>query len=172
MRMWTNNRVAQSITGAIIVTGISAALMLLPALHLGPLSGWLAGDASRSRHANPPQSTARQDASGAATLPAGGAGSSSETATAAPTAAPGGQSGQPVDLHGHIAAVSTAGGYFTFQELGGPLDTISVNGSTRFSGSASSLATLTTGRAAEVTAVRQSAEAWLAVLVNEADNNG
>lgn len=172
MRMWTNNRVAQSITGAIIVAGIGAALMLLPALRLGPLSGWLAGDSSQSRHANAPQSTARQDASGAATVSAGGAGSSSATATVAPTAVPGGQGGQPVDLHGHIVAVSTADGYFTFQELGGPLDTMSVNGNTRFSGSASSLATLTPGRAAEVTAVRQSAGTWLAVLVNEADNNG
>jgi hypothetical protein len=174
MKRWARSRVALAIMGAILAGGIAATWILLPSLHLGLLSSAPAGSTNlQTTQAHP---TAPPSAGSGPTTPSSGGGSSQATPTprsrpTAPTATPSSQGGQPVDLHGHIVQVNTAGSYFTFQELSGSLDTIYVNGNSRFTGSAGSLATLTPGRAAEVTGVRQSATTCLASLINEASNN-
>src|SRR5215469_8882515 len=166
MKRWASSRVALAALGAILVGGITATWIVLPSLHLGPLSGAPAGSIP-----------AHPGATSGPRATASGGGSSLATATPragsnVPTATPSGQSGQPVDLHGNIVQVNTASSSFTYQELGGPLDTIYVNGSSSYTGSASSLSTLTPGWAAEVVGVRQSATTCLASLINEASNTG
>lgn len=177
MKMWTTSRVTQAVIGASLAVGISATLIILPSLHLGLPSGSRSDSTNQTQQTTTAQSTATPDAHVNSNVPSSGGGSPRATATPrsvlnAPTATPRGQTGQSVDLHGTIGQVDTAGSKFTYQELGGPLDTIYVDGNTHYSGSASSLSTLTTGRAAEVTGVRQSATTCLASLVNEASDNG
>jgi len=176
MKRWARSRVVQASIGAILIGGITATVVVLPSLHQWLLGGSPAG--STSQQTTQARSTAQTSANGGPNTPSSSSrGSSQATPTTragpnVPTATPSGQSGQPVDLHGNIVQVNTAGSYFTYQELGGPLDTIYVNGSSSYTGSASSLSTLTPGWAAEVVGVRQSATTCLALLINEASNTG
>jgi hypothetical protein len=178
MKARGSSRVSQAIIGTILIGSISVILMFLPSLHLGPLGGSPAGAIGQSQQTADAQANMSADANGTATTNAGG---STPRATTTPTHLPrpvvptatvNRQIGAQVDLHGNIVAVDTLHNTFTFQELGGPLDTITVNGSTRYTGAASSLATLTPGRAAEISGMWLPAGGLLASLVDEASNNG
>jgi len=171
MKMWVRTRVAHAILGALLVGGITVTLIVWPSLQLGLRTGAPTGSTSQSQQATQAHSNAQTDAQGGTNTPSSGGGSPPAPAPATPSGQRG-PSGQPVDLHGNLVQVNTAGSYFTYQELGGPLDTIYVTATSRYTGSASSLSTLTPGRAAEVVGVRQSATTCVATLVDEASDNG
>ncbi len=175
MRTRGGSRVAQAITGTILIGGISALLMFLPSLHLGPLGGTPTATTGQSQRTADAQAIVGADANATATT--GDVSPAQPTATPTPrprlpTPTVNRQTGAQADLHGHIVSVDTSGNSFTFQELGGPLDTITVNAATRFTGAASSLATLTPGREAEITGTWQAGATLLASLVDEASDNG
>lgn len=177
MRARGSSRVGQAITGTILIAGISALVMLLPSLHLGPLGGPPAGATGQSQRTADARANLSTDATATTAASASGVGAVRRAPTPTtrpqlPTPTVNQQIGQAADLHGQIVTVDTANSSFTYREFGGTLDTIHVDGSTRYTGAATSLATLTPGRGAEITGTWQSAAYLLASLVNEASDGG
>lgn len=159
------SRVALAVIGLLLVGGVSAAIAMLTTPH--PLPATLnavsqrataTGAAGAATTATPPSQPAATDTTGSvATTPTTPRPTPLPTATFFP--------GQNVDVSGQVESVNTIANTFVLATRGSQF-TITVNGSTAWSGSAHQVSDIKSGWVAEVHGTVQPGGSLLATEVN------